>query len=144
MKVDPGINPNSVVKLNVSGTIFQTTQGTLLSDQNSMLAKMFSTETNGRIPAIQDDSGAYFIDRCPKYFGIIPNFLQGGVVEKGANVDLKFLQTEAEYFCTEGLVKVVDEEIGKTEKEEASKSLNQFKQLKHELRVIQHEIQTSY
>jgi hypothetical protein len=66
------------------------------------------------------------------------------VVEKGANVDLKFLQTEAEYFCTEGLVKVVDEEIGKTEKEEASKSLNQFKQLKHELRVIQHEIQTSY
>jgi hypothetical protein len=39
--MDPGINPNSVVKLNVGGT----TQGTLLSDQNSMLAKMFSTET---------------------------------------------------------------------------------------------------
>ena len=69
--MDPGINPNSVVKLNVGGT----TQGTLLSDQNSMLAKMFSTETNGRIPAIQDDSGAYFIDRCPKYFGVILNFL---------------------------------------------------------------------
>ena len=43
----PGVNPNSVVKLNVGGTIFMTTQGTLLSDQNSMLAKMFSTETNG-------------------------------------------------------------------------------------------------
>ena len=42
-----GVNPNSVVKLNVGGTIFMTTQGTLLSDQNSMLAKMFSTETNG-------------------------------------------------------------------------------------------------
>ena len=137
------MNPNTVVKLDVGGTIFKTTHGTLSSDQNSMLAKMFSTETNGRIPAIQDDSGAYFIDRCPKYFGIILNFLRGGVVEKGANVDLKFLRTEAEYFCIEGLVKVIDEEIGKTEKEEASKSLNQFKQLKHELRVIQHEIQTS-
>ena len=133
--MDPGINPNSVVKLNVSGTIFQTTQGTLLSDQNSMLAKMSSTETNGRIPAIQDDSGAYFIDRCPKYFGIILNFLRGGVIEKGANVDLKFLRTEAEYFGIEGLVKVIDEEIKKTEKEEASERLNQFKQLKHELDI---------
>ena len=140
--MDPGINPNSVVKLNVGGTIFQTTQGTLLSDQNSMLAKMFSTEKNGRIPANQDDSGAYFIDGCPKYFGIILNFLRRGVVEKGANVDLKFLRNEAEYFCIEGLVKVIDEEIEKTEKEEASKSLNQFRNLEKELRVIQGVIRT--
>ena len=74
--MDSEKNPNSVIKLDVAGTIFKTTQGTLLSDQNSMLAKMFSTEKNGRIPAIQDDSGAYFIDRCPKYFGIILNFLR--------------------------------------------------------------------
>ena len=45
--MDSEINPNSVVKLNVGGTMFMTTQGTLLSDQNSMLAKMFSSETNG-------------------------------------------------------------------------------------------------
>ena len=138
--MDPGINPNSVIKLNVGGTIFQTTQGTLLSDQNSMLAKMFSTETNGRILAIQDDSGAYFIDGCPKYFGIILNFLRRGVVEKGANVDLKFLRNEAEYFCIEGMVKVIDKEIEKTlktSKEEASNSRNQFRNLEKELRVIQ-------
>ena len=135
--MDPGINPNRVVKLDVGGTLFKTTQGTLLSDQNSMLAKMFSTEKNGRIPAMQDDSGAYFIDRCPKYFGIILNFLRAGVMEKGANVDLKYLRTEAEYFCIEGLVKVIDEEIGKTEKE-ASKSLNQnqFNQLYNVLNCI--------
>ena len=126
--MDPGINPNSVIKLNVGGTIFQTTQGTLLSDQNSMLAKMFSTEKNGRISAIQDDSGAYFIDGCPKYFGIILNFLRRGVVEKGANVDLKFLRNEAEYFCIQGLVKVVDEEIEKTEKTEALR-LEQLKRI---------------
>ena len=108
--MDPEKNPNSVIKLDVAGTIFKTTQGTLLSDQNSMLAKMFSTERNGRIPAvIQQDTGAYFIDRCPKYFGIILNFLRGGVVETGATVDLKFLRNEAEYFCIEGLVKVIDE-----------------------------------
>ena len=115
------MNPNSVVKLDVGGTMFKTTQATLLSDQNSMLAKMFSTETNGRIPAIQDDTGAYFIDGCPKYFGIILNFLRRGVLEKGENVDLKFLRNEAEYFCIQGLVKLVDEEIEKTEKREALK-----------------------
>ena len=103
--MDPGINPNSVVKLNVGGTIFQTTQATLLSDQNSMLAKMFSTETNGRIPAIQDENGAYFIDSCPKYFEIILNFLRRGVMENGANVDLKLLRNEAEYFCIQGKIK---------------------------------------
>ena len=115
------MNPNSVVKLDVGGTMFKTTHGTLLSDQNSMLAKMFSTETNGRIPAIQDENGAYFIDNCPKYFEIILNFLRRGVMKNGANVDLKFLRNEAEYFCIQGLVKVVDEEIEKTEKREALK-----------------------
>ena len=119
MIMNTKMNPNSVVKLNIGGTTFMTTHGTLLSDQNSMLAKMFSTETNGRIPAIQDENGAYFIDSCPKYFEIILNFLRRGVMENGANVDLKFLRNEAEYFCIQGLVKVVDEEIEKTEKREA-------------------------
>ena len=112
--MDPEKNPNSVIKLDVAGTIFKTTQGTLLSDQNSMLAKMFSTERNGRIPAvIQQDTGAYFIDRCPKYFGIILNFLRSGLLEKGENIDLNFLRNEAKFFCIESLVKVVDEEIEK-------------------------------
>ena len=58
-------------------------------------------------------------------------------MEKGANVDLKFLRAEAEYFGIEGLVKVIDEEIGKTVKE-ASKSLDQsqFNQLYNVLNCI--------
>ena len=40
-------------------------------------------------------------------------------MEKVANVDLKFLRNDAEYFCIQGLVKIVDEEIEKTEKGEA-------------------------
>ena len=40
-------------------------------------------------------------------------------MEKVANVDLKFLRNDAEYFCIQGLVKIVDEEIEKTEKAEA-------------------------
>ena len=122
------MNPNSVVKLDVGGTMFKTTHGTLLSDQNSMLAKMFSTEKNGRISAIQDENGAYFIDRSPKYFEIILNFLRGGVMENGPNVDLKFLRNEAEFFCIKSLVQLVDEEIEKTEKGEALR-LEQLKRI---------------
>ena len=103
--MDSGVNPNSVLKLNVGGKQFVTTQGTLLSDQNSMLARMFSTDMNGRIPATQDASGSFFIDRCPKYFGVILNFLRSGKLENVANVDLKFLRNEAEYFCIQGNIK---------------------------------------
>ena len=67
------------------------------------------------IPGIQDENGAYFIDSCPKHFGIILNFLQRGVMEKVGNVDLEFLRNDAEYFCIQGLVKLVDKEIEKTE-----------------------------
>ena len=49
-------------------------------------------------------------------------------MEKMANVDLKFLRNVAEYFCIQGLVKIVDEEIEKTEKGEA-KRLAQFSSL---------------
>ena len=97
--MDTGVNPNSVLKLNVGGKQFVTTQGTLLSDQNSMLARMFSTDTNGRIPASQDANGAFFIDR------VILNFLRSGKLENVANVDLKFLRNEAEYFCIQGKIK---------------------------------------
>ena len=119
MILNTKMNPNSVVKLDVGETMFKTTHGTLLSDQNSMLAKMFSTETSGRIPAIQDENGAYFIDSCPEYFKIILNFLRRGVMKNGANVDLKFLRNEAEFFGIQSLVKLVGEEIDKTEIREA-------------------------
>ena len=78
------------------------------------------------IPGIQDENGAYFIDSSPKYFEIILNFLRRGVMEKVANVDLKFLRNDAEYFCIQGLVKVVEEEMEKTEKGEALR-LSQIK-----------------
>ena len=105
--MDTGSNSNSVLKLNVGGKEFMTTLGTLSSDQNSMLARMFSTDANGRISATQDVNGAFFIDRCPKYFGVILNFLRCGKLEKVANIDLKFLRNEAEYFCIQGKINKV-------------------------------------
>ena len=103
-----GYRPKSLVKLNVGGKMFMTTQGTLLSNQNLIQSKMTFPDEIGKN---QFDFGACFIDRCPKYFGIILNFLRSGLLEKGENIDLNFLRNEAKFFCIESLVEVVDEEI---------------------------------
>ena len=45
MTTDHAVYLNSVVTLNVGGTQFVTTRQTLLSDPDSMLAKMFDPES---------------------------------------------------------------------------------------------------
>ena len=70
-----------------------------------MLAKMFESDLLGRVAAARDpDTGAYFIDRSPKYFESILNFLRTGEIECPCCLDLKFLLQEAEYYGIEGIV----------------------------------------
>ena len=45
---------NEIIKICVGGQDFKTTRATLMSDQNSMLAKMFESDAMGRIPASRD------------------------------------------------------------------------------------------
>ena len=96
---------NEIIKICVGGQDFKTTRATLMSDQNSMLAKMFESDQLGRVAAAKDpDSGAYFIDRSANYFESILNFLRTGEIECHSGLDLKFLLLEAEYYCIEGKV----------------------------------------
>ena len=94
----------AIVELNVGGKAFMTTLGTLRSDQNSMLAKMFPSEANERLN--RDANGVPFIDRCPKYFGVILNFMRSGKLEKGPNIDLEFLRNEATHFGIVGKMNI--------------------------------------
>ena len=82
----------NIIKLNVGGKIFHTTQTTLMSaDPNSMLARMFANAKNGMAPAILDENGAYFLDRSPKYFEVVLNYLRTGevILEGDLNPDGK-------------------------------------------------------
>ena len=45
----------------------------LQSEPDSILANMFSGEL---VPGIQDEQGAYMLDRTPKYFEPILNYLR--------------------------------------------------------------------
>ena len=67
------------IKLNVGGTTFVTSRGTLtMLEPNSMLAAMFSGESGFRATPDPDD-GAYFIDRDGSHFGHVLNYLRGAL-----------------------------------------------------------------
>jgi len=66
------------IRLNVGGQLFQTSRTTLLNrEPNSVLAKMFDPESKIQ-PSCEDSSGAYLIDRDPKYFAPLLNYLRTG------------------------------------------------------------------
>lgn len=57
------------ITLNVGGQTFLTCKSTLcLKEPGSMLARMFASEEHAMKPSYQDSSGAFLIDRSPKYF----------------------------------------------------------------------------
>ena len=66
---------NAWVKLDVGGTKFKTTRGTLTSAPESLLAKMFDPDSE-RPPAALSEDGYYLIDACPRAFAIILNWLR--------------------------------------------------------------------
>jgi len=102
------VSLNSVVTLNVGGTQFITTRQTLLSDPASMLAKMFNPESSLR-PGLMKD-GAYFIDRDPKYFPYVLNYLRNGQILLDSDISLEAIKCEASYF---GLVNLEEELNGR-------------------------------
>ena len=67
--------PSMYVKMNVGGSLFNTTIGTL-TKHDTMLRAMFS----GRMEVLTDSEGWIMIDRSGKHFGSILNFLRDGNV----------------------------------------------------------------
>merc|ERR1719347_1039699 len=62
------------LKLNVGGTIFETSRATLTSHPTSSLARMFEPNSN-LPPATITPDGVYLIDACPAGFSVILNWL---------------------------------------------------------------------
>ncbi|KAL6066734.1 BTB/POZ domain-containing protein KCTD3 [Balamuthia mandrillaris] len=64
------------IKLDVGGQVFKTSLRNLLKEPHSFFAVMFS----GAWTAQADENGCYFIDRDPKHFRVILNYLRTGEV----------------------------------------------------------------
>ena len=63
------------LKLNVGGTMFETSRATLTSHPTSSLARMFEPNSN-LPPATTTSDGVYQIDACPQGFSVILNWLR--------------------------------------------------------------------
>ena len=95
------------IKLNVGGQIFLTKKRTLvLSEPNSMLAKMFSGEFAKK--GAKDEQGAYMIDRNPDYFQPILNYLRTRELVIDPGISKKGVLVEAQYFGIQGLVDQIE------------------------------------
>ncbi|EGT47525.1 hypothetical protein CAEBREN_00624 [Caenorhabditis brenneri] len=96
------MSSGNIVKLNIGGTIFQTTKSTL-----TKFGGYFKTRLESGIPLERDDDGAIFVDRSPKHFGLILNFMRDGEVGlPECPNQLKEVLKEAQFYCLEDLQKL--------------------------------------
>ncbi|CAF0772404.1 unnamed protein product [Brachionus calyciflorus] len=92
---------SDIVNLNVGGQKFSTSRQTLCSVADSF----FSSLLSGRIASCRDEQGYIFIDRDPKYFSIILNFLRTRELNLNGIENLSSLRNEAEFYGIAPLIK---------------------------------------
>ncbi|CAL2033838.1 unnamed protein product [Caenorhabditis brenneri] len=98
---------DNIVKLDIGGTVFQTTKSTLTKFDG-----FFKTMLETDVPITKDESGAIFIDRSAKHFDMILNFMRDGHVELPETIrEVKELCVEAEYYLLDGLVEMCNVNI---------------------------------
>ena len=98
-----------LISLNVGGTIFTTTLATLTKDPDSMLAAMF--RSSDLPPAKKDSNGCYFIDRSPRPFEVILDFLRTGHLNNLNGCTLRQLEVEADFFGLSGLQEIIRQRL---------------------------------
>uniref|UniRef100_A0A1I7TCJ6 BTB domain-containing protein n=1 Tax=Caenorhabditis tropicalis TaxID=1561998 RepID=A0A1I7TCJ6_9PELO len=90
------------VKLNVGGTIFQTRRVTLTRMPSSFI----------EYPLQPDKNGAFFIDRSPKHFEKILNFMRDFDVDlPNSQQEIQEILKEAHVFKVERLIKLCEEKL---------------------------------
>jgi len=93
------------LRLNVGGKLFLTSKSTVeLRVPGSMLARMFSSETEEVMAAAaKDETGAFLIDRSPKYFEPILDYLRTGMLLLDKGINPEGVLEEAKFFGIEEL-----------------------------------------
>jgi len=88
------------ITLNVCGRMFTTTRSTVTKDPDSMLLKMFGSDWNSK----QDSRDAYLLDRSPKYFSVILEYLRSGQLIVPESINPEGVLQEAIFFNISSLL----------------------------------------
>ncbi|CAF0782672.1 unnamed protein product [Brachionus calyciflorus] len=114
---------SDIVRLNVGGQLFSTLKSTLtkkIKNESGQFYSptMFEGLVNGFVQPKYDENQAIFIDRNPKYFSYILDYLRIANTETDFelpdNVDKKDLRKEAKYYNIEGLLEMTDTKLLKS------------------------------
>jgi len=96
---------DEIIRLDVGGKRFHTSLSTLLTERNTFFTCMFS----GAFPPKKQEDGTYFIDRDPRWFGVILNYLRGKPIslESLTEVELEDLLLEVEFYQINSLLQLL-------------------------------------
>ncbi|CAL2033867.1 unnamed protein product [Caenorhabditis brenneri] len=102
----------NIVKLDIGGTLFKTSKSTLTKFDG-----FFKTMLETDIPLEKDEHEAIFVDRDPKHFRLILNYMRDGFVNiPDSKSDVQEIQIEAQYYLLDGLVKLCNTQKPVSEK----------------------------
>jgi len=94
-----------IIRLNVGGVLYSTTQATLVRFPNSMLGAMFSDG----MPKKLDENGCYFIDRNGRLFEYVLDFLRSSQLALPSDFrNLDALSVEADFYQIEALIECIN------------------------------------
>jgi BTB/POZ domain len=91
-------NPSGFVKFNVGGSLYTTTRSTLFSKGENFLTLLVRNDDEGKVAAVKDEQGAFFIDRSPEGFSVVLEFLRTGRIFRPANVSTRQLDIELDFY----------------------------------------------
>jgi hypothetical protein len=106
--LDSNTGMGDALRLNVGGKLFVTTRATLCAEDASMLASLFSPDSQFAPPTELD--GEIFLDHNPATFGYILDYLRDGchLLVNPPQELLKRLRVDADYYSLVGLVTACD------------------------------------
>lgn len=106
---EPQKTGSEIIKLNVGGTIFQTTRNTITKRINGVKRRHLLEEfVTGQEKTILDSNNVIFIDRNPEHFNDILDYLRLANTEyefklPSDKMKLDYLEREAEYYKLDGI-----------------------------------------